>query len=62
MTVTGHENNIAQPKTDSVLVLHLTAHCLTHSAPDQPLPFRYEIPCKGKWLCQTIPVYNFKNQ
>ena len=21
---------------------------LTHLAPDQPLPFRYEIPCKGK--------------
>ena len=21
---------------------------LTHLAPDQPLPFRYEIPCEGK--------------
>ena len=23
-------------------------HALTHLAPDQPLPFLYEIPCKGK--------------
>ena len=31
---------------------------LTHLAPDQPLPFRYGTPCRGKY--QMIPVYNFK--
>ena len=35
---------------------------LTHLAPDQPLSFRYEIPCEGKQLCQMILVYNFKKQ
>ena len=29
---------------------------LTHLAPDQPLPFRYEIPGEGKKLCQAIMV------
>ena len=33
-------------KNQSNTMAHKTS--ISHLAPDQPLPFRYEIPCKGK--------------